>query len=249
MTAALQTRKLMKKFGGFVATNDVSLSIAAEARHAPIGPNGAGKTVLINLPTGFLEPTSGPVILNGQDVARRPQHQRVKPGLARTFQINRLFADLTVLESVTLAVCERSGRGARVWKPVGAHTAAIDEAADLLARLRLLGIAHAQTQDLAYGKPRLIEIAMALAAHPSVLLDEPAAGVPTGESRELFETIAQLPEDVTIVLIEHDVDPVFRFTDRISLLVSGAVATDGMAEAIANDPLIKVGYLREAAHG
>ena len=231
MTAALQTRKLMKKFGGFVATNDVSLSIAAEARHAPIGPNGAGKTVLINLPTGFLEPTSGPVILNGQDVARRPQHQRVKPGLARTFQINRLFADLTVLESVTLAVCERSGRGARVWKPVGAHTAAIDEAADLLARLRL------------------IEIALALAAQPSVLLDEPAAGVPTGESRELFETIAQLPEDVTIVLIEHDVDPVFRFTDRISLLVSGAVATDGMAEAIANDPLIKVGYLREAAHG
>ena len=231
MTAALQTRKLMKKFGGFVATNDVSLSIAAEARHAPIGPNGAGKTVLINLPTGFLEPTSGSVILNGQDVARRPQHQRVKPGLARTFQINRLFADLTVLESVTLAVCERSDRSARFWKPVGAHTAAIDEAADLLARLRL------------------IEIALALAAHPSVLLDEPAAGVPTGESRELFETIAQLPEDVTIVLIEHDVDPVFRFADRISLLVSGAVATDGMAEAIANDPLIKVGYLREAAHG
>jgi ABC-type branched-subunit amino acid transport system ATPase component len=250
MTAyALQTRNLVKKFGGFVATNDVSLNVAAGARHALIGPNGAGKTTLINLLTGFLEPTSGSVILKGEDVTRRAQHQRVKLGLARTFQINRLFAEMTVLESVTLAVCERRGLGARFWKPVGAHVEAVDEAAALLARLRLLDVAHHRTRDLAYGKQRLIEIALALAAQPSVLLlDEPAAGVPAGESRELFETIAQLPADVTIVLIEHDMDLVFRFADTISVLVSGTLLTEGTPEAIADDPRVREVYLGEAGH-
>jgi len=247
---ALQTRNLVKKFGGFVATNDVTLNVAAGARHALIGPNGAGKTTLINLLTGFLEPTSGSVILKGEEVTRTSQHQRVKLGLARTFQINRLFADLTVLESVTLAVCERQGIGARFWRPVGAHAQAIDEAAALLAQLRLLDVAHEQTRNLAYGKQRLIEIALALAARPSVLLlDEPAAGVPTGESRELFETIAQLPREVTIVLIEHDMDLVFRFADRISVLVSGAVLTEGPPAEIAVDPRVRQVYLGEAGHG
>jgi len=247
---ALQTRNLVKKFGGFVATNDVTLNVAAGARHALIGPNGAGKTTLINLLTGFLEPTSGSVILKGEEVTRTSQHQRVKLGLARTFQINRLFADLTVLESVTLAVCERKGIGARFWRPVGAHAQAIDEAAALLAQLRLLDVAHEQTRNLAYGKQRLIEIALALAAKPSVLLlDEPAAGVPTGESRELFETIAQLPREVTIVLIEHDMDLVFRFADRISVLVSGAVLTEGPPAEIAVDPRVRQVYLGEAGHG
>ena len=250
MSYALQTRNLVKKFGGFVATNDVTLNVAAGARHALIGPNGAGKTTLINLLTGFLEPTSGSVILKGEEVTRTSQHQRVKLGLARTFQINRLFADLTVLESVTLAVCERKGIGARFWRPVGAHAQAIDEAAALLAQLRLLDVAHEQTRNLAYGKQRLIEIALALAARPSVLLlDEPAAGVPTGESRELFETIAQLPREVTIVLIEHDMDLVFRFADRISVLVSGAVLTEGPPAEIAVDPRVRQVYLGEAGHG
>ena len=173
----LQTHALVKRFGGITATNDVTLAIRRGARHALIGPNGAGKTTLINLLTGFLEPTSGSVILKGEEVTRTSQHQRVKLGLARTFQINRLFADLTVLESVTLAVCERQGIGARFWRPVGAHAQAIDEAAALLAQLRLLDVAHEQTRNLAYGKQRLIEIALALAARPSVLLlDEPAAG-------------------------------------------------------------------------
>ena len=250
MSYALQTRNLVKKFGGFVATNDVTLNVAAGARHALIGPNGAGKTTLINLLTGFLEPTAGSVILKGEEVTRTSQHQRVKLGLARTFQINRLFADLTVLESVTLAVCERQGIGARFWRPVGAHAQAIDEAAALLAQLRLLDVAHEQTRNLAYGKQRLIEIALALAAKPSVLLlDEPAAGVPTGESRELFETIAQLPREVTIVLIEHDMDLVFRFADRISVLVSGAVLTEGPPAEIAVDPRVRQVYLGEAGHG
>ena len=250
MSHALQTRNLVKRFGGFVATNDVTLNVEAGARHALIGPNGAGKTTLINLLTGFLEPSSGSVILKGEEVTRLAQHQRVKRGLARTFQINRLFSEMTVLESVTLAVCERRGLGARWWNPVGRHVEAIDEAAGLLAQLRLLDVAHEETRNLAYGKQRLIEIALALAAKPSVLLlDEPAAGVPTSESRELFETIAQLPRDVTILLIEHDMDLVFRFADRISVLVNGGLVVEGTPEAIAKDKRVKEVYLGEALDG
>ena len=250
MEFALQTRNLHKQFGGFTATSDVTLNVRAGARHALIGPNGAGKTTLINLLTGFLEPSGGQVILKGEDVTRLAQHQRVRRGLARTFQINRLFAELTVLESVTLAVLERRGLGARWWKPVGAHAEAVDEAAGLLATLRLLDAAHAETRSLAYGKQRLIEIALALAAKPSVLLlDEPAAGVPTKESRELFETIAALPRDVTILLIEHDMDLVFRFADRISVLVSCALLTENTPEAIAEDPQVKEVYLGETVIG
>ena len=250
MSAVLQTRNLIKKFGGFVATNNVSLNVEAGSRHALIGPNGAGKTTLINLLTGFLEPSAGTVILEGADVTHLAQHQRVKRGLARTFQINRLFADLSVLESVTLAVNERLGLGARFWKPVGAYAEAVDEAASLLAKLRLLDVAYEKTRNLAYGKQRLIEIALALAAKPRMLLlDEPAAGVPTSESRELFETIAGLPRDVTILLIEHDMDLVFRFADRISVLVNGALLTDGTPEEIAKNPKVKEVYLGEAICG
>jgi ABC-type branched-subunit amino acid transport system ATPase component len=250
MTYALQTIGLVKRFGGFVATNNVTLNVAAGARHALIGPNGAGKTTLINQLTGLLDPTSGSVLLNGGDVTRRSQHQRVKLGLARTFQINRLFADMTVLESVMLAVCERRGIGARLWRAVGAHSEAVDEAAALLAQLRLLDVAHHVTKDLAYGKQRLIEIALALAVQPSVLLlDEPAAGVPTGESRELFETIARLPREVTIVLIEHDMDLVFRFADRISVLVGGALLIEDVPSVIAADLRVKAVYLGEASRG
>jgi branched-chain amino acid transport system ATP-binding protein len=250
MTQALQTRNLFKQFGGFVAINDVTLNVATGARHALIGPNGAGKTTLINLLTGFLEPTSGSVTLNNEDVTNQPQHRRVKRGLARTFQINRLFADMTVLESITLAVNEQRGIGAHWWRPVGAHGEAIDQAASLLAQLGLLDVAHVRTRDLAYGKQRLIEIALALAAQPSVLLlDEPAAGVPTGESRELFETIARLPRNVTILLIEHDMDLVFRFADRISVLVMGSFLTEDVPEAIAADPRVRQVYLGDASHG
>jgi ABC-type branched-subunit amino acid transport system ATPase component len=249
MNYALQTRNLVKRFGGFVATSDVTLNVAAGARHALIGPNGAGKTTLINLLTGFLEPTKGVVTLKGEDVTRLSQHQRVKRGLARTFQINRLFADMTVLESVMLAVCERRGISARWWNPVGNHVEAIDEAADLLQQLGLIDVAHHQTRSLAYGRQRLIEIALALAARPSVLLlDEPAAGVPTGESRELFETIAKLPREVTILLIEHDMDLVFRFAERISVLVSGALVAEDTPDVIARDKRVKEVYLGEALH-
>ena len=250
MSYALQTVGLTKKFGGFVATDNVSLDVATGSRHALIGPNGAGKTTLINLLTGFLEPSSGQVLLEGKDVTALSQHERVKRGVARTFQINRLFADMTVLESVLLGVCERRGLAARWWRPLGAHADALDEAARLLVQLRLDDVANERAKNLAYGKQRLIEIALALAAKPRVvLLDEPAAGVPTSESRELFETIARLPRDVTVVLIEHDMDLVFRFADRISVLVSGAILVEDVPEKIAADPLVRQLYLGEAAHG
>ena len=250
MSYALQTHKLVRKFGSFLATDDVTLNVEAGARHALIGPNGAGKTTLINLLTGFLEPTSGQVFLQGNDVTSLAQHQRVKRGLARTFQINRLFADMTVLESVMIAVCERRGLGARWWKPASSHADALDDAAQLLQRLRLTDVANELTRNLAYGKQRLIEIALALAAEPRVLLlDEPAAGVPTNESRELFDTIAALPREVTILLIEHDMDLVFRFADRISVLVSGALLTEDVPSVIERDPRVRQLYLGEAGHG
>jgi branched-chain amino acid transport system ATP-binding protein len=250
MTYALQTRNLVKRFGGLVAADDVTLSIAAGARQALIGPNGAGKTTLVNLLTGYLKPTSGHVILGGSDVTALTQHERVKRGMARTFQINQLFADMTVLESVTLAVCEHRGLGARWWRPASAHAGAVDDAAQLLGRLRLANVANERTRNLPYGKQRLIEIALALAAEPRVLLlDEPAAGVPTAESRELFATIAALPREVTIVLIEHDMDLVFRFADRISVLVNGAMLIEDAPEVIARDPRVRELYLGKTGHG
>ena len=246
---ALQTRNLVKRFGGFTATNDVSLSLAAGARHALIGPNGAGKTTLIHLLSGYLEPSAGQVLLDGSDVTRLPQHQRVARGLARTFQINSLFPDLSVLESVVMAVAQRRGLGARLWRAVGSHAQAVDEAAELLQTLGLLDVARRPARELAYGRQRLLEIALALALRPRVLLlDEPAAGVPTGESRALFEIIAQLPRDVTIVLIEHDMDLVFRFAERISVLVNGAILTEGTPEQIAQDPQVREVYLGSSLH-
>ena len=245
----LQTHELVRTFGGFVATDHVNLAVEAGARHALIGPNGAGKTTLINLLTGYLEPTSGRVSLLGEDVSTMAQHERCRRGLVRTFQINQLFADMTVLESVALAVSERSGLGTRWWQPLARQGAVVDEAAAILERLKLLPDAHERTRNLAYGRQRLIEIALALAMRPKVLLlDEPAAGVPTGESRELFETIAQLPREVTIVLIEHDMDLVFRFAERISVLVAGAILVEGAPDMIAQHPRVKEVYLGES-HG
>jgi len=249
MNPVLQTHDLVRRFGGFVATDQVNLSIAPGARHALIGPNGAGKTTLINLLTGYLEPSSGRVSLLGQDVTRMPQHERCRQGLVRTFQINQLFMGMTVLESVALAVSEREGLGTQWWKPLAARAEVVDEAAAILDRLKLLPDAYETTRNLAYGRQRLIEIALALALRPKVLLlDEPAAGVPTGESRELFETIAQLPRDVTILLIEHDMNLVFRFAERISVLVSGALLIEDTPAVIAHHPRVKEVYLGET-HG
>jgi len=250
MTPTLRTEGLSKRWGAFNAVSDVTLAFAPGARHALIGPNGAGKTTFINLLTGVFPPSAGDVLLGDERITALPQHQRVKRGMTRTFQINTLFPGLTVLESVVLAICERDGR-ASVWhRTVAQQRAASEEANALLETLRLTSERNETTRNLAYGKQRLLEIALALATKPAILLlDEPAAGIPSGESAELFTVIAQLPRDVTIVFIEHDMDLVFRFAERITVLVSGKVLTEGTPAEIAADPRVKEVYLGEAQHG
>jgi branched-chain amino acid transport system ATP-binding protein len=250
MTPTLRTQSLSKKWGAFSANSEVTLAFAAGARHALIGPNGAGKTTLINLLTGALAPTSGEVFLGDENITTLPQDTRVKRGMARTFQINTLFPGLTVLESVVLAVCEREGR-AGVWhRTVAQQRVAVDEAGALLESMRLHAERNATTRSLAYGKQRLIEIALALATRPRILLlDEPAAGIPAAESAELFSVIAALPRDVTILFIEHDMDLVFRFAERITVMVAGRVLTEGTPAEIAADKRVREVYLGEAEHG
>jgi len=241
---ALQTQDLVKRFGGITATDHVSLNIAQGARHALIGPNGAGKTTLINLMTGVLPATSGRILLEGQDITDLAPHQRVGRGMVRTFQINQLFNSLTPLETLTMVVTQHRGEGAKWWQPLG-HSAAITERAEqLLAQFHLTDVMQQRTEYLAYGKRRLLEMAIALACEPRVLLlDEPAAGVPAGEREELLQTVAALPKEVSIVLIEHDMDLVFNFADRITVLVNGAVLTEGTPHDIAQDPQVKAVYL------
>ena len=246
---ALRTERLSKRFGAFAAVSDVSLSFTPGVRHALIGPNGAGKTTLINLLTGFLAPTAGNVFLGERIITGLPQHERVKRGMTRTFQINTLFPGLTALESVVLAVCERRSRAGVWYRTVSRQAEAIDEAIALLESLRLVNERNELTRNLAYGKQRLLEIALALATRPSILLlDEPAAGIPSAESAELFGVIARLPRDVTIVFIEHDMELVFRFAERITVLVGGRVLTEAAPSEIASDPRVKEVYLGEAQH-
>ncbi|MDY7537014.1 ABC transporter ATP-binding protein [Undibacterium sp. RTI2.1] len=244
---ALRTQGLSKVWGTFKANTDISLSFAKGGRHALIGPNGAGKTTFINLLTGSIAPTTGQVFLDDQDITHLPQHQRVKRGMTRTFQINTLFAGLTVLESVVLVICERQGNS-RVWyKTVAQQSSAIEEAMALLGSLKLEQEAQRLTASLPYGKQRLVEIALALATQPKVLLlDEPAAGIPSAESAELFEVIAGLPREVTILFIEHDMGLVFQFAERITVLVGGKVLVEGTPAEIASDPRVKEVYLGEA---
>ena len=248
MSAALETHGLMKRFGGLVVTNDVSLSIRTGARHALIGPNGAGKTTIINLLTGALTPSGGRILLNGEDITAASPSGRVKRGLARTFQINQLFDDLTPLESVSMAVAERRGEGARMWRPLSRCGEAVDEAAALLERFRLADRMCLPTKSLPYGKQRLLEIALALALKPKVLLlDEPAAGVPEEDRHEVLGIVRALPDDVTVVLIEHDMDLVFSFADRISVLAAGRLFAEGTVDEISRDPRVRAIYLGDAA--
>jgi len=250
MSAILRTHLLSKSFGALKANNEVTVSFQAGARHALIGPNGAGKTTFINLLTGALAPTAGEVYLGDERVTHLRQHARVKRGMTRTFQINTLFPGLSALESVVLAACEREGRGGVWWRTVSAERSAIDEAREILSRLRLDRDADTPTRALPYGKQRLLEIALALATRPTVLLlDEPAAGIPAADSAELFQVIAQLPREVTVVFIEHDMNLVFRFAERITVLVGGTVLVEGTPDEIAHEPRVREVYLGEAQHG
>jgi ABC-type branched-subunit amino acid transport system ATPase component len=248
MTPALQTVALCKSFGGLNVTHNLNLSVRRGARHALIGPNGAGKTTLVNQLAGVLRASSGSIWLDGEDITRMPAHHRVRRGLSRTFQINTLFPRLSPLEAVTNAICERDrdrlGLLQRRLYRLSSRRLQIDEAYELLERLNLASCCLRPTRELAYGKQRLLEIALALAARPKVvLLDEPAAGIPEGESDELFGVLAQLPAHITVLLIEHDMSLVFRFADRITVLVGGAELVSGTPGEVADDARVHEVYL------
>ena len=248
MPVVLETRGLDKHFGGIIAANEVSLKIEKGARHALIGPNGAGKTTIVNLLTGVLKPTAGQILLDGQDITRLEPHERVRLGIARTFQINQLFADLTPIETLGLAVSERLGHGKDWWRIVGSKSDVTAEIVELIERFRLGDVMHMRTGILPYGKQRLLEIALAIACQPRVLLlDEPAAGVPEEERHEILAAVASLPRDVTVLIIEHDMDIVFSFAERISVLVNGSLFVEGTPAEVGADPRVKAVYLGEEA--
>jgi branched-chain amino acid transport system ATP-binding protein len=249
----LSAQGLVMRFGGITATNNVTLNLKKGARHALIGPNGAGKTTLINLLTGVLQPTEGRITLMGEDITQLAPHQRVRRGMVRTFQINQLFDSLTPLQTLSLTVSQHLGLGATWWKPLGSSAQVTERCAQLLEQFHLLEVMMQPTRVLPYGKRRLLEIAIALACEPRVLLlDEPVAGVPAGEREELLQTVAALPADVSVLLIEHDMDLVFSFATRMTVLVNGTVLTEGDPAQIANDPEVKAVYLGhgdEVQHG
>ncbi len=246
----LSTRSLNKKFGSLVVAQDIALELPQGVRYALIGPNGAGKTTLMNLLTGMLPPDSGQIFLGGDDITALRPDLRVKKGLARTFQINTLFPRLSALESVALAVLERDGHANNWWRGLPRFGASIDEAEQILRSLHIPPTK--ETRELPYGEQRLLEIALALATRPRVLLlDEPAAGVPKDESAALFDAIANLSRELTILFIEHDMDVVFRFASRIIVMVGGRILVQGAPAEIARDERVRevyLGKMRGKAH-
>jgi branched-chain amino acid transport system ATP-binding protein len=251
VTAVLETRNLTKRFGGLTATDSVTFSLEVGARHALIGPNGAGKTTFVNLLSGVLKPSGGEIILAGKDVTGWSPRRRARAGLSRTFQINQLFRDFSVIETVLFAVTERDNGGWDWRRPLGARSDLVDEAAEVARSLGLQDSLTARVGALPYGRQRLLEIAIAIAARPkALLLDEPAAGVPEGEREQILDIVFGLPSTVGLLLIEHDMDLVFRFASRISVLVNGGLLVEGAPADIARDPRVRSVYLgdEEIAH-
>ena len=248
--AMLETRGLCRSFGALEVARDVNFRLERGARHALIGPNGAGKTTFVNLLTGVLAPSRGSVLLEGEDVTALAQARRVKRGIARTFQINQLFRGLSVFDNVAIAVSERLGTGGSMWRAVGRRADVIEETTRLIRMLRLDEDAGRRVAELPYGRQRLVEIAIALGLNPRVLLlDEPAAGIPSDESHILLDAIATLPKDIAVLIIEHDMDLVFRFAERITVLVSGAVLAEGTPAEIAANAEVRAVYLGTALDG
>jgi len=250
MARILETRQLCKSFGALTVAENIDFALETGARHALIGPNGAGKTTFVNMLTGVLRPTSGSILLAGEEITRTNQAARVRKGLGRTFQITSLFRSLTTLDNVALAVAEREGIAVRMWRPATRYSELKDECMSLLATLGIAEDAAAAVQDLPYGRQRLVEIAIALALKPKVLLlDEPAAGVPSHDSQLILQQLENLSSDIAVLIIEHDMDLVFRFARRITVLVQGQVLVEGTPQEIAADPRVRSVYLGEAVHG
>ena len=248
--AALETVELYKSFGALRVCEGVDFRLLDGARHALIGPNGAGKTTLLNLITGALAPSAGQIRLRGRDITDLPQHARARLGIARTFQINQLFGELAVIDNVALAIAERTGASRHFWRPLGREQTLLDEAFALLDTLGLATVAMQPIRTLPYGHQRIVEIAIALAARPRVLLlDEPAAGVPAAETRAILNAIERLHDAIAVLIVEHDMDLVFRFARRITVMVGGAILTEGTREEIAADTRVRAAYLGHRHHG
>ena len=249
-TPLLETRSLCRSFGALAASRDINFRLEAGARHALIGPNGAGKTTFVNLLTGVIPPTSGAILMKGRDITGVDQEHRVKLGIARTFQINRLFRRLSVLENVYIAVAERVGAAPSMFQPAGTRRDVVEESMQLLDTLKLTADASRQISEIPYGRQRLVELAIALGLKPEILLlDEPAAGVPSAESHIILDAIDGLPRDIGVLIIDHDMDLVFRFAQRITVLVSGAVFATGTPREIGADANVRAVYLGQASHG
>jgi ABC-type branched-subunit amino acid transport system ATPase component len=250
MAFALQTEKLCKSFGALTVADNIDFRLEPGSRHALIGPNGAGKTTFVNMLTGVLAPTSGRIFLNDQEVTKTSQAARVRLGLGRTFQITTLFRSLPVLDNVALSIAEREGVARRMWKAASRHQEIKDEGMHLLGVLGLADEAATPAQDLPYGKQRLLEIAVTLGLKPKVLLlDEPAAGVPSHDSGKVLHQLEKLSSEIAVLIIEHDMDLVFRFAQRITVLVQGQVLVEGTPGEIAADKRVRDVYLGEATHG
>ncbi len=246
---SLETKNLCKSFGALTVADNIDFRLEPGARHALIGPNGAGKTTFVNMLTGAIAPTSGKILLNGQEVTKTSQAARVRLGLGRTFQITTLFRSLPVLDNVALSVAERTGMAKRMWKSASSHIEILEEARSLLDALGLADDAATAAQDLPYGKQRLLEIAVTLGLKPKVLLlDEPAAGVPSHDSGKVLQQLEKLSTDIAVLIIEHDMDLVFRFAQRITVLVQGQVLVEGAPSEIAADKRVRDVYLGEATH-
>ena len=244
MSAIFDVRNLKKTFGGLAVTNDVSLSMTPGDRVALIGPNGAGKTTFVNLVTGNILPNSGSVTLGGEDVTRRGPTERVRRGLVRSFQVTRLFSEMTPEEHVALAILQREGRSGRMFSSHRAMPDVMDEGHALLARLGIAQLARQRVSEIAYGQQRLLELALALALKPKVLLlDEPAAGVPQSDTARIEQAIADLPADLAVLMIEHDMDLVFRFARRVVVLAAGEIIFDGSPDAVTKDARVRQAYL------
>lgn len=240
----LETKALTRSFGALKVTNHVDFQLSRGARHALIGPNGAGKTTFVNLLTGILKPSSGAVYAAGVDITALSPEQRVRQGIGRTFQINSLFRDLTVLENVALAINSHDGIGHRIFGAKKRLYENFETAYELLTAFDLEPVASHQIRNIAYGQQRLVEIAIALGLRPKVLiLDEPAAGIPSSESHVILEVLRKLPRDVSILIIEHDMNLVFQFASQITVLVQGAVLVTDTAAAVASDARVKEVYL------
>lgn len=244
--AALETRDLCKSFGALTVASNIDFRLEPGARHALIGPNGAGKSSFVNLVTGVLRPSQGRILVNGADITQLSQAQRVKRGIVRTFQITTLFRGLCVLENVSLAVTERLGGGGAMFRPAGHNRRIIDEAYSLLQQLGIQDEALRPVKELPYGRQRMVEIAVALGLAPKVLLlDEPAAGVPSTDTGIIIDTIERLPPDIALLIIEHDLDLVFRVAQRITVLVAGRILVEGTPQEIAADAQVRQVYLGE----